>query len=182
MFRTIVTLPLGAGAQQKVPEYIETIEDLVFNVNADGSLGAPILPGNFSLERTYGKGVCPPAGDYAVRSFSALPSSDAFFYVDPPVPPGQTIRVQAAATVLPQVITTANTPIEFPSGSPLTYRNHLKDWMLYRAFAKDTESQTSMALSQAHFKAFYTALSTPPRNKQGVPIAVQGTQNAASVA
>jgi len=180
LFRTIITLPLGAGAQQKVPENVESIEDLTFNLNADDSLGPAILPGNYALERTYGKGVCPSAGDYVVRSYIALPTTGAFFFVDPPVPPGQTIRVQAVVTVAPQVITTANTPVDLPNASPLTYRNHLKDWMLYRAFAKDTESQTSATLSQAHFKAFYTALGTPQRNEQGVPVAVQGMQNAAS--
>jgi hypothetical protein len=124
LFRTITTLTLGQGAQQMLPENIESIEDIIFNVNSDGSLGAPVLPGAFNLERTYGKGVC-ATEPYSVRSFASLPSADAFFFVDPPVPPGTTVRVQALVTLAPQVVTTPETPIDFPNASPQTYRNHL---------------------------------------------------------
>jgi len=178
LFRTITTLTLGPGAQQKLPEHIETLEDIVFNLNADGSLGAPVLPGAFELERTYGKGVCPSNDGYAVRSYAVLPSTDGYFYIDPPVPPGTTVRVQAVVQVAPQVITTFDTPIDLPSASPLTYRNAFKDWVLYRAFAKDTESQTSAGNSQAHFKAFYQAITTLPRTKMGIPTAKAEAVNA----
>lgn len=180
LFRTIGTLTLGPGAQQKLPENIETLEDIVFNLNADGSLGAPVLPGVFELERTYGKGVCPSNVAYVVRSYSPLPTTDGYFYVDPPVPPGMTVRVQAVVQVAPQVIATPQTPVDLPGASPLTYRNAFKDWMLYRAFAKDTESQTSTQNSQQHFKAFYQAITTLPRTKNGVPTAKAEVANVPS--
>lgn len=180
LFRTVTTLTLGQGAQQMLPENIESIEDVIFNVNPDGSLGAPILPGAFNLERTYGKGVC-PTEPYSVRSFASLPSSDQFYFVDPPVPSGMTVRVQALVTLAPQVVTTPDTPIDLPNASPLTYRNHLKDWMLYRCFSKDTESQTSAANAQQHFKAFYQAVGNPPRTKKAVPLPEAEKQDAPTI-
>jgi hypothetical protein len=180
LFRTLTTLTLGAGAQQLLPDSIESVEDIIFNVNPDGSLGAPVLPGAFNLERTYGKGVC-ITEPYSVRSFASLPSSDQFFFVDPPVPPGTTVRVQALVTLAPQVVTTPETPIDLPNASPLTYRNHLKDWMLYRAFSKDTESQTSATNAQQHFKSFYQAVGGPPRTKKAVPLPEAEKQDAPTI-
>lgn len=180
LFKTTITLPLGAGAQQKLPEYVESLDDIIFNLNVDGSLGLPVLPGLFNLERTYGKGVC-ISEPYVVRSYAVHPNTDSLFYVDPPVPPTQTARVQAVVQIAPQVVATMDTPLELPSASPLTYRNALLDWVLYRAFAKDTESQTSNDRSQQHFKAFYQAMGSPPRTKRAVPIADAEKQNAARV-
>jgi hypothetical protein len=180
IFRTIMTLTLGQGAQQMLPEGVESLEDIIFNINPDGSLGLPVLPGDFNLERTYGKGVC-AIDPYSVRSFSAPPKTDAFYFVDPPVPPGQTVRVQAVVQIVPQVVTTPDTPIDLPNASPLTYRNAFKDWMLYRAFAKDTESQTSAQNSQMHFKSFYQSVVGPQRTKQGLPVPEAEKANAPSL-
>jgi len=179
LFETTTVLPLGPGAMQKLPEYVAVLEDVIFNLNVDGSLGAPILPSDFNLERTYGKGT-PTTTPYAVRSFSVHPKTDAVYYVDPPVPPTNgTVRVQAVVQLAPQQFTTMDTPIELPSAAPEVYRNAMKDWVLYRAFAKDTESQVSSERSQAHFKAFYQFMGSPTRNKDALPIAETEKRNAA---
>jgi hypothetical protein len=186
LFTVFQPLRLAPGVVQPVPGGIAELLDILYNLNSDGSPGRVITLGSFTAARALGRSSClqTDSGNYEVRSATIHPDNDTYFYVDPPVPnipplPAVWILVRLAPTVVTQAsdaVVMANTTAE-------TYREALKDWMLYRAFAKDSESSESFQKSQAHYKAFMQFLGVPPRDKDAVPVAKQpGTSNAASTA
>ncbi|SAK62632.1 hypothetical protein AWB76_03283 [Caballeronia temeraria] len=91
------------------------------------------------------------SGAYTVRSFSFDPTSSRSFFVDPPVPAGKPVKIMvtyAAALARAQ----ADDPLPLPE----RYHNAVIEWMLYRAFSKDTESASAASHAQEHFGAFNT--------------------------
>ncbi|WP_319000701.1 phage adaptor protein [Burkholderia metallica] len=88
-------------------------------------------------------------GDYAVRSFASDADDQTAFYVDPPVPPGK--KIQA-------VVLYASVPVRAEAGDvllvPAIYHNAVIEWMLYRAYGKDTESATDAMRSTEHHTTF----------------------------
>jgi hypothetical protein len=161
LFSVFVPLRLAPGAVQTVPgEYTELI-DVLYNLNSDGTQGEPINQGSFTAARALGRSSCTPAYGvgYMVRSYTVHPANM-------PLP-----AVWALARRAPVVITAETDAVVMANTTPETYRAMLLEWMLYRAFARDTESSDSFTKSQAHYKAFYQALGLPPRDKDAVPVA-----------
>lgn len=179
LFTTFVDLVLAPGTIQSVPaDYTELI-DITLNINADGSEGSPITKASFSAARALGRPSCAVFRDgYEVRSYTTHPDNDTFFYVDPPAPYQENMpRVRALVQLAPNVITSPTDAVVMANTTPETYREALKDWMLYRAFAKDTESTDSFQKSQAHYKAFMQFVGSPPRDKDAVPVAATSREN-----
>lgn len=178
LFTSFVPLPLAPGTVQTVPaEYAELV-DVTHNLNADGTQGEPINPGSFSVARALGRSSCAPAyGDgYVVRSYTVHPDNDTVFYVDPPVPGGGTRAVWALVRLAPRKITVGTDAVIMANTTPELYREALKDWMLYRAFSKETESSDSFEKAQAHYKAFMQFIGAPPRDKNAVPVAASSRE------
>lgn len=173
LFTTFVPIRLAPGAVQSVPaEYSELI-DVLYNLNADGSQGEFISQGSFSAARALGRPSCASRADeYTVRSYSVHPENDTYFYVDPPAPQVSPMpAVWALVQLAPNVITGPTDEVIMANTTPETYREALKDWMLYRAFSKDSESSDSFQKAQAHYKAFMQFVGSPPRDKDAVPVA-----------
>lgn len=88
-------------------------------------------------------------GDYLACSFAFDPDDQKAFYVDPPVPHGKEVQV---------VVLYADTPPHAGEKDALPvpdiYHNAVIEWMLYRAFGKDTESATDSMRSAEHLKTF----------------------------
>lgn len=179
LFTAFVDITLAAGAVQSVPADYTELVDITLNINADGSEGTPITKASFSAARALGRPACANARDgYEVRSFTTHPDNDTFFYVDPPAPLQSPMpKVRALVRLAPNVITLPTDSVVMVNTTPETYREALKDWMLYRAFAKDTESTDSFQKSQAHYKAFMQFVGSPPRDKDAVPVAATGREN-----
>lgn len=180
LFTVFIPLRLGPGARQAVPAEFTELRDVLYNLNPDGSEGERIVLASFTAARALGRTSCVEtrSGVYEVRSVTIHPDNDTYFYVDPPVPNISPFpAVWALVQNGPVTITSASDGVPMANTTPETYREALKDWMLYRAFAKDTESSESFQKSQAHFKAFYQFLGVPPRDKDAVPVA-KGTSNA----
>lgn len=178
LFTSFVPIGLAAGAVQTVPAQYTELIDVLYNLNSDGSQGERVTQGSFSAARALGRPSCSSDGGYVVKSYSAHPDNDTYFYVDPLVPAGTSAAVWALVRLAPSKITQASDAVVMANTTPETYREALKDWMLYRAFAKDTESSDSFQKSQAHYKAFMQFIGMTPRDKDGVPIAATTRETA----
>jgi hypothetical protein len=176
LFNSFVPLGLQPGAVQTVPgEYAELV-DILFNLHKDGTHGEPINKGSFTAARALGRSSCAPIDGvgYVVRSYTVHPENDTYFIVDPPVPPNEPYPcVWALVQLAPNVILTERDAVVMANTTPELYRSVLLEWMLYRAFARDTESSDSFNRSQAHYKAFSQFLGLPPRDRNAVPIAAK---------
>lgn len=156
IFVTVDTLELGPGSTQRLPDKYTRLLDIHFNINPDGSEGGSVLPGVYALQQAFQKPGC--SSGSLVEVYAAYPGSERYYWVDPPVPRGLTYipRVEAVVMLTPQVITSVNQPLLLPGSSPEMYQGALVDWMLYRCYSKDEQSQTSLERSQVHFKSFQT--------------------------
>lgn len=180
LFSSFLNLRLAPGEIQTVPAEFTELLDIIYNVNPDGTAGPTITQGSFTAARALGRLSCTYTygGGYVVRSFTTHPNNDTFFYVDPAVPADVAATVRALVRLAPNVITSAADAVVMVNTTPETYREALKDWVLYRAFAKDVESSDSFNRSQAHYKAFMQFLGVPPRDKDGVPVATSPRETA----
>ncbi len=182
LFTVFQPIRLGPGVVQSVPGGVSELIDILYNLNSDGTQGKSITLGSFTAARALGRSSCSltDSGNYEVRSATIHPDNDTYFYVDPPVPNVPPFpAIWALLRLAPTVVTSAADAIVMANTTAETYREALKDWMLYRAFAKDSESSESFQKSQAHYKAFMQFLGVPPRDKDAVPVASQaGVSNA----
>lgn len=174
LFTVFAPLRLAPGAVQTVPGEFTELVDILYNFNSDGTQGEYVNQGSFTTARALGRSACTPAyGDgYVVRSYTVHPENDTYYIVDPPAPSVSPMpAVWALLRRAPNVIVVETDEVVMANTTPETYRSALLEWMLYRAFARDTESTDSFQKSQAHYKAFYQFLGLPPRDKDAVPVA-----------
>jgi hypothetical protein len=185
LFTTFTPLQLAPGPVQAVPgEYTELV-DILYNLNPDGTHGEPVNKGSFTAARALGRTSCAPVDGvgYVVRSYTVHPENDTYFIVDPPVPQTPPCPfVWALVQRAPNVIMAETDAVVMANTTPETYRSVLLEWMLYRAFARDTESSDSFNRSQAHYKAFYQFLGLPPRDKRAVPLAAKTRETVSGAA
>jgi hypothetical protein len=154
VFTTVVELALGPGSTQRLPDQFSRLLDIHFNINRNGTEGPNVLPGVYALQQAFQKPGCRYSG--VVETYSAYPGSERFFWVDPPVPKSlpYTPKVEALVVSLPPVVTSPDQPLVFPGIDSQMYQGALVDWMLYRCYAKDQESPSSLQRSQMHFTAY----------------------------
>ncbi|WP_346779496.1 DUF6682 family protein [Burkholderia sp. Ac-20345] len=88
-------------------------------------------------------------GDYVVRSFSFDSDDQTSFYVDPPVPPGKKVQAVVVYASVPD-----RAEVDGALSVPPIYHNAVIEWMLYRAYGKDTESATDAMRSTEHHTTF----------------------------
>lgn len=174
LFTVFEPLRLAPGKRQTVPAAYTELIDVLYNLLPDGTEGEPINAGSFTAARALGRSACTPAYGvgYVVRSYTVHPENDTFYSVDPPAPTVNPMpAVMALVRLAPNVIVAETDAVVMANTTPETYRSALLEWMLYRAFARDSESSDSFQKSQAHYKAFYQFLGLPPRDKDAVPVA-----------
>lgn len=157
LFAVSETVRLQPGALQTVPFQFSKLLDVSANVNPDGSPGDPILPANFTLLRYFNKPSC-IASIGKVSSFRVDPNNPRMFLVNPPATSYPAQYVQLLGQTRPQPIGSVNDDVQFSGGDAAMYFNAIKDWALYRAFMKDTESQSSMQRATQHYRGFYQFL------------------------
>jgi len=179
LYYSYVPLGLAAGVVQTVPQEYSHLIDILYNLNSDGSPGDSISQGSFTAARALGQPSCAGTRDgrYVVRSYTIHPESDSSFFVDPAAPESSpTAAVMALVQLAPRPTTALTDAVVMANTTPEMYQEALKDWVLYRAFAKDTESSDSQARSQAHYRAFMQFLGVPPRDKNAVPVAASSRE------
>jgi hypothetical protein len=187
LFTVFEPIQLAPGAVQTVPGEFTELIDIPYNLHQDGTHGEPVSKGSFTAARALGRNACTPVNgaDYVVRSYTVHPENDTYFIVDPPVPqlyPGPMPFVWALLQRAPNIVVSEADTVAMANTTPETYRSALLEWMLYRAFARDTESSDSFQRSQAHYKAFYQFLGLPPRDKDAVPVAAKTRETVSGAA
>ena len=102
---------------------------------------------------------------YAVKSYAIDSDNNKIFYVSPPVPAGLTVTVTATTNVLATRYTLAgwNTQVVLQD----KFYNNLIDYMMARAYQKDTESQVSQRQAQTLLQLFYQAMGAKYRIDAG---------------
>lgn len=157
LFAVSEIVKLYPGAAQPIPSRFSKLLDVPANVNIDGSIGEPVLPANYILTRYFNKPNC-LSSTGKVSSFSVDPNNPRVFIVNPPVLGYPPQYVQLLGQTRPQAIASVRDDIEFSGGDAAMYYNAVKDWALYRAFMKDTESQSSLNRAIQHYRGFYQFL------------------------
>ncbi|CAE6958680.1 DUF6682 family protein [Paraburkholderia domus] len=95
---------------------------------------------------------------YVINSWVFDPNDPSSFYVDPPVPASPPVRVVVTLSRPPQ---RANEDADLSADT--RFHNAIIEFMLYRAFSKDEDSQTSLARSDRHKQHFYEMLGLAQR-------------------
>lgn len=146
-------LTLVPGAYQTLPVDIVKLIDISSNVGPDGAVGGPVYPSNFDLTRSL-QGRCLQAAKGDIVSWARAPNSTTAFFVSPPVSAATPTKVQVLAQVKPPAVVPGGT-LAAPGGDLDTYFSPIFDWALFRAFMKDTESQSSLKRAEIHYRAHY---------------------------
>lgn len=157
LFSSVQTVKLQPGAAQPVPPQFSKLLDIPANVNPDGSIGEPVLPANYTLSRYFNKPSCVMSTG-KVTSFRVDPNNPRTFFVNPPATGYPAQYVQLLGQTRPPAIASVSDDIQFSGGDASMYYNAMKDWALYRAFMKDTESQSSLQRAIQHYRGFYQFL------------------------
>ena len=157
LFAHTINFKLQPGALQRVPAEIAKLTDIPVNTDKHGNLGEPILPASYVLARYFNKPDCMPQLAQVV-SFKVDVNNPRVFYVSPPAPDYPPQYVQVLGQAHPPAIAGVDTDIEFSGGNIAAYVNAIKDWALYRAYMKDTESQGSLTRAAQHYKSFYQGI------------------------
>lgn len=148
-FAKVGQMTLAVGPVQNLPlefsamlSYIGTIKD-----------GVLVRTGSFGGDKlTRHLRECPRSD--GSKAVSIDPSTGRIFYVSPPVAPGDDIQISFIGAVPPEPVASGQTTIEFAGGDSAPFFNAIKDYALYRLFAYDTESASSLSRSQAHFSTY----------------------------
>ena len=150
-------IQLVAGSLQSSPEDSIRIVEFVRNMGVDGKTpGAAIRQiDRKTMDRFYPSWTSDvPSGSVVHVMYDAVDNNSAF-YVWPPQP-NYPQYIEIIYAQIPQQIT--NCAI----GEKITimpyYRNALLDYVLYRAFAKDSDSANQAQRSQAHYQMFMQAI------------------------
>jgi hypothetical protein len=172
-FTTTMNVALVPGAYQTVYE-TETSKfgeiknsDFTFKSVVSNKDGSAVSSCDLGLLRAYGAyTVCPntPKVDsygnstYKVRTYAKDDNSNNGFYVSPPVPPGVSAEVVVSITGSGFTPSLANWDKILVLSDK--YYNNLIDYMMARAYQRDTESQVAQAQAQRLFSLFYQSMGT----------------------
>lgn len=157
-FATTEEVSLVAGSMQKLSNN-GLLEALTANTD-----GSPIVKTDSKLMKAFGAyatcAVSPRFKNgkpvYYVKSYAVDENDASIFYVSPPVPAGLNVKVQATYNK------GASEPTLADWDKPLfiadKFYNNLIDYMMARAYQRDTESIVSQQQAQRLFQLFYQSM------------------------
>lgn len=158
-FSKLVTMPLVKGRVQQLPESCTKIVKVVGMDDDAGAAPSTATSTDSRLSDVFAAQVaCSGSADsfgkgrYQVKNFSLEASSDNIFYVDPPVPSSEKpyeIKIICSAPLDPDLKKTH---------IPAWLWNPILEFMLYRAYGSEDESQNSTTQMQLHLRNFYSMI------------------------
>ncbi|QUO23831.1 hypothetical protein KEH57_09530 [Burkholderia cenocepacia] len=161
LFEHTETLMLSPGERQSLPD--DTMfERIDGTLNDKGELMGRPYRADATVSRVASRwfgdwssrcACCVEARTYVLESWTFDPAIPSTFFVAPPVPPGKPVRVLAVLSRVP-----AATDEDDAIAIDPRFHNALIEFMLYRAFSKDEDSQASVARSERHKQHFYEML------------------------
>lgn len=155
-----VELTLAAGAKQSLPANHVKLMDIRRNNNA---AKLPISQCPMEMLDAVEPGWFAKAQSDTIQHFTFDPRTPREFYVYPPALNGT--KVEAICCVPSADITPPTGPsdIEAVTGSsnlPTVMTNALINYLLYRAYARDSESASNVERARAYYDAFASSLGT----------------------
>jgi hypothetical protein len=151
-FTKIIDFTLKPGTIQELPEGCTKVVK-VLNTNGVAASSSIANSASDRISNLFSDS-CSGAVDsfknpYVVKNFSLEETSDGIFYVNPPVP-------QSEAPVTVKVICYSMGDFDAKTTEvPPWAWNSVLEWMLYRAYQSEDESQNSMSQMETHLKNFY---------------------------
>ena len=144
--RKVVTLQ--QGAKQTLPAGCDRFVTADGQVGKDGAITSMIRRTSTGAIGTLRVPSCPApkGGRFRVSSWQFDPTDQRSFYVDPPVPRGETVRLAISCFGPPQV-EGLDEKLDIPEHQiPI-----LKELMMYYAYGVDTESVPNRQYMEAHW-------------------------------
>ena len=155
-----VEVPLAVGDIQRLPEEYQCLRDAHDSIN--GKARSRVTKSDYRYARMFQPVIrsrdldYDPVRNFQVRTFTPHPVDDALFYVEPPVPPGASVRLNATVIRRPVRLTSADTARTIAIREE--FEALVTDWVLYRAYGSDHESNTAREMSKHHRAAFDNAV------------------------
>lgn len=156
---TNATVDLAVGAKQALPANGFKLLDILRNDSATSRRAVRLASRQLldaHIPSWYNQ-----AGALEIQHFVYDPRDPLVFYVYPPASTGAKVYMIYAAHPTPIAEPNAGTTFSAVSGNisvPDIYANALLDYVLYRAFAKDTEFAGDASRAAAHYQAFQNAV------------------------
>jgi len=157
-------IALVAGTKQRLPDDCNTLFELVRNTGADGNtpgMGISIVDRRLldaqSPDWHLGKGA-----KAVVRHYTYNPLDPKTFYVYPASPGG--VFVEAAYSAVPPAVSKTGV-----IGLDDIYAGALLNYLLYRAYSKDTEFAANAASADRFYQAFLLNLNGKTGGDAGAP-------------
>jgi hypothetical protein len=164
LFQARALVRLRPGDVQQVDGSHSRILSLEDNADANGAVGAPIYASNHDTTKALRRpNQFSPMEPYRVRSCAVDKDNPRVYYVNPPAPEYPRAHAWGFFQFSPPEIVDAGQDIELPATDAAGWFNALLDFVLFRAFAKDTESNTSRTKSRDHEIAFMNAVGAKNR-------------------
>lgn len=149
-----LTQKLAAGTRQALPASAHTLLDVKRNMGTDGTTpgrAIRVVSGEvLDVVNPFWHGDKPVA---VVRNYIYDPRVPLIFYVTPPQPASAQGYVELEVSAIPGDVALAE-PIKLDD----IYGASLLDYVLYRAYGKDSEYGAELQLAAAHASAFLQAL------------------------
>jgi hypothetical protein len=186
-FVECIELCLVPGAKQQLPPGVSelvTIEGTEDPEVDDGASDdpAPTMSSGDMVKALRGKKTCVSStddncGPYIVAGYRNAKGASDLFFVEPPVPFGEAPVVSAQVVKMPVPLTACD--LDSAVQTECKFDPALVDWILYRAFSMDTESQYAYQVSRRHQSAFYDAVNggylADSRMRSGYILGQEGT-------
>ena len=154
LFQKTVVAQLEEGEVQQ-PCCCDKLKSVDAVTDRNGVKIADIRANDVPASRALGRARCQPSSPYP-SGFAIEDDAAARFTVSPAVKPGQVVFVRLTCAVKPE-------PYPFDKAAKMDYfgceyYGALVDYVLFRLFATETESVTSVQRMQAHRQMFYERL------------------------
>jgi len=155
------------GVKQAIPADGILILDIPFNYRSNGTLvGEVINKATLEIMNKRVPGWITATQGVTVRCFIYSPSDPSVFYVYPPQPALST-QVEMVYSARPELITNAY------GGTKITvddqYQDALLDFVLFKAFDKDSEYGNQDVKKNQHYQLFLQAIGITPQPEKQKP-------------
>lgn len=172
-FVETISMTLTPGSYQIVPDGVDQLVELLDNVDSGSAISTGGITEADENARTAIQNYnCPPsdcgatqanADAYRVQSFTRSGTDLRGFHVQPPVPAGESPEVTARVVMGPP----CHEPAEMDTcvGVPRKHEAALVDWVLYRSWSTDIESEFAFRSAAAAHDRFYLVVNAARLNE-----------------
>ena len=157
------TLTLVAGARQALPDDAIALIEIVGNINDDGSVGAQISMCDRKPLDAFMPKWQSSSRKTVIQQAMYNPADRKTYYVYPPVEAGT--KLEMVHSYLPADATSA---ADNDIALDAQYRTPILDYMLWRAFSKDSKNSEYKARAASHFGAFESGIASIINIRNGV--------------